>query len=57
MKKVMLDFIKTEMAFHAKSLELLTDAYTSVSSIDEQKDIEVTYSYTLSNLMNLHFGA
>lgn len=41
MKTCLQDFIKTELALHAKALELYTLAYNHVSEVDEEQDFEV----------------
>ncbi len=44
MKESLLSFFKIEIANHAKSLELLTDGYKFIHSIDENADLEVFLS-------------
>uniref|UniRef100_A0A1B6CT49 BAR domain-containing protein n=1 Tax=Clastoptera arizonana TaxID=38151 RepID=A0A1B6CT49_9HEMI len=39
-KLILLDFIKTELAFHSKTIELYTEAYKYISEINEQEDLE-----------------
>ncbi|XP_063922714.1 CBY1-interacting BAR domain-containing protein 1 isoform X2 [Zophobas morio] len=39
-KSILLDFVSTEMGYHAKALEVLTNAYKAVSSIDEEADLQ-----------------
>lgn len=40
LKSILLDFIKIEMAFHCKALELFTVAHKQVHEIDERADLE-----------------
>ncbi|XP_034017096.1 protein FAM92A isoform X2 [Thalassophryne amazonica] len=40
-KKIFGDFVKVEMCFHTKALELYTLAYQSIQSVDEEKDLEM----------------
>ncbi|KAL7643238.1 UNVERIFIED_CONTAM: hypothetical protein RMT77_006529 [Armadillidium vulgare] len=40
LKNILLDFIKTELAFHSKSVELFTKAYGEVSRIKSEEDLE-----------------
>ncbi|XP_066964931.1 CBY1-interacting BAR domain-containing protein 1-like isoform X7 [Macrobrachium rosenbergii] len=40
LKKTLKEFIQTELAFHAKALELYTKAYGQISDIDEDDDLE-----------------
>lgn len=40
-KSILLDFVATEMGYHAKALEVLTNAYKAVNSIDEEADLQV----------------
>ncbi|XP_071522621.1 CBY1-interacting BAR domain-containing protein 1-like isoform X2 [Panulirus ornatus] len=40
LKKVLREFIQTELAFHAKALELYTKAYNQISNIEEEEDLE-----------------
>lgn len=42
LKKALLDFVKIELALHAKAVELYTQAYNDVSDIDEALDLEVS---------------
>jgi len=35
------DFIKIEMMFHAKSLEMYTQCFNSLNSINEENDMQV----------------
>lgn len=42
LKTVLLDFVRIELSFHTKAVELLTKAYQDVAEIDEAKDLEVT---------------
>ncbi|CAH0556436.1 unnamed protein product [Brassicogethes aeneus] len=39
-KSIFLDFLSTEMGYHAKALEILTKAYNDINSIDEEADFE-----------------
>ncbi|XP_017782102.1 PREDICTED: protein FAM92A1 isoform X2 [Nicrophorus vespilloides] len=39
-KAILLDFVSTELGYHAKVLELLTEAYNEIYRIDEQSDLE-----------------
>lgn len=39
-KKVLLEFIKIEMVFHSKALELYTEAYNTVSEINVDSDMQ-----------------
>lgn len=41
MKAIFLDFVSTEMGYHAKAIELLTKAYQDVDAIDEEADMQV----------------
>ncbi|XP_053323676.1 CBY1-interacting BAR domain-containing protein 1 [Spea bombifrons] len=41
LKKIFCDFVKIEMLFHGKALEVLTTAYHHVDNIDEEEDLEV----------------
>ncbi|XP_072900878.1 CBY1-interacting BAR domain-containing protein 1 [Hemitrygon akajei] len=40
-KKIFGDFITIEMAFHAKALEVYSNAYQHVQNIDEEADMEI----------------
>lgn len=40
-KSCLQDFIKTELALHAKALELYTLAYNNMADVDEEQDLEV----------------
>lgn len=40
-KSILLDFISTEMGYHAKVIEILTKAYQDVDSINEETDLKV----------------
>ena len=50
---ILSDFVNVELLFHAKALEMLTQCYNSLESMDEEQDLEVrspplisaTYSY------------
>jgi hypothetical protein len=39
-KSILLDFVSVEMGYHARALEVLTNAYKGISSIDEEADLE-----------------
>lgn len=39
---ILKDFIKTELAFHAKALELYSVAYRQINSIDNESDLYVS---------------
>ncbi|RZC43141.1 protein FAM92A1, partial [Asbolus verrucosus] len=39
-KSILLDFISIEMGYHAKALEVLTNAYKGINAIDEEADLE-----------------
>lgn len=41
LKEILLDFVRIEMGFHARSLEVLTDAFSLVHGINEDSDLEV----------------
>lgn len=41
-KSILLDFVSVEMGYHARALEVLTNAYKGISSIDEEADLEVS---------------
>lgn len=41
MKSVFLDFISSEIGYHAKAIESLTKAYQEVNNIDEESDLQV----------------
>jgi hypothetical protein len=47
LKEGMKSFCRIQIAKHAKSLELLTEAYKYMHSIDEDGDLEVCYEYGL----------
>ncbi|XP_042225521.1 protein FAM92A-like isoform X2 [Homarus americanus] len=40
LKKILREFVQTELAFHAKALELYTKAYNQISNIEEEEDLE-----------------
>uniref|UniRef100_A0A3Q3XGD5 Family with sequence similarity 92 member A n=1 Tax=Mola mola TaxID=94237 RepID=A0A3Q3XGD5_MOLML len=40
-KKIFSDFVRVELSFHAKALEVYTMAYQSIQSVDEEEDLEV----------------
>lgn len=40
LKRILKDFIQTELAFHAKAVELYTKAYNQISNIEEEEDLE-----------------
>ncbi|XP_068189411.1 CBY1-interacting BAR domain-containing protein 1-like [Antennarius striatus] len=40
-KNIFGDFVKVEMSFHAKALELYTLAFQSIQSVDEEEDMEM----------------
>ncbi|XP_022914278.2 CBY1-interacting BAR domain-containing protein 1 isoform X1 [Onthophagus taurus] len=40
LKVILLDFVATEIGYHAKCLELLTKAYKAVDRIDEESDLQ-----------------
>ncbi|KAK8735683.1 hypothetical protein OTU49_005264 [Cherax quadricarinatus] len=40
LKRVLKEFVQTELAFHAKALELYTKAYTHIANIEEEEDLE-----------------
>lgn len=48
LQKIFGDFVTVEMSFHAKALEVYTLAYQSIQSVDEEEDLEVGWSYTLT---------
>lgn len=50
-----MDFIATEMGYHAKALEILTDAYNEIQNVDEEKDLHVSLSGYLSLLKYTRF--
>ena len=37
-----MEFVKIEMLFHAKALEVYTDAFRNLEMIDEEEHIEVS---------------
>ncbi|CAH2285563.1 Hypothetical predicted protein, partial [Pelobates cultripes] len=41
LKKIFCEFVKIEMLFHGKALEVLTAAYQHIEDIDEEEDLEV----------------
>ncbi|GAB6020775.1 hypothetical protein CHUAL_003434 [Chamberlinius hualienensis] len=41
-KQILLNYTKTELIFHAKALELYTQAFTQISQIDEDDDLQVS---------------
>lgn len=40
-KNALLEFIKIEIAFHAKALESFTKSYQEINEIDEENDLKV----------------
>nr|XP_027217987.1 protein FAM92A-like [Penaeus vannamei]XP_027217988.1 protein FAM92A-like [Penaeus vannamei] len=44
LKRILKEFIQTELAFHAKAVELYTKAYNQISNIEEEEDLEVRKS-------------
>ncbi|XP_042891592.1 protein FAM92A-like isoform X2 [Penaeus japonicus] len=40
LKRILKEFIQTELAFHAKAVELYTKAYNQISNIEEEEDLE-----------------
>lgn len=48
LQKIFGDFVTVEMSFHAKALEVYTLAYQSIQSVDEEEDLEVGSSRTLT---------
>ncbi|XP_054164740.1 CBY1-interacting BAR domain-containing protein 1-A-like [Oppia nitens] len=40
LKKIFLEFTKNELLFHAKSIEMLTEAYKHILSIDTDRDLQ-----------------
>ncbi|KAK7086479.1 hypothetical protein SK128_009824 [Halocaridina rubra] len=40
LKIILKEFIQTELAFHAKALELYTKAYNQISDVEEEEDLE-----------------
>ncbi|XP_035204475.1 protein FAM92A-like [Stegodyphus dumicola] len=42
LRRLFLEFIKIELIFHAKALELYTQAYNSVKNIDVEADLNHT---------------
>lgn len=47
MKVIFLDFISTEMGYHAKTLEILTKAYQQVDAIKEDADMQVIFCFSM----------
>lgn len=41
-KNIILDFITTEIGYHAKILEVMTNAYQEIDSIEEDTDLQVS---------------
>lgn len=41
LKTILANFVRIELSFHTKAVELLTKAYQDVAEIDEIKDLEV----------------
>ncbi|EFA03352.2 CBY1-interacting BAR domain-containing protein 1 isoform X1 [Tribolium castaneum] len=39
-KSILLDFVAIEMGYHARALEVLTNAYKAVNSMDEEADLQ-----------------
>lgn len=54
MKSIFLDFVSTEMGYHAKAIELLTKAYQDVDAIDEEADMQVMF-YIIGTFVYHHF--
>ncbi|KAG8329680.1 hypothetical protein J6590_081219 [Homalodisca vitripennis] len=52
-KAALLDFIKIELALHAKAVELYTQAYNSMSEVDEEQDLEELRNAMASDLSRL----
>uniref|UniRef100_A0A1B6ESM4 BAR domain-containing protein n=1 Tax=Cuerna arida TaxID=1464854 RepID=A0A1B6ESM4_9HEMI len=52
-KTALLDFIKIELALHAKAVELYTQAYNSMSEVDEEQDLEELRNAMASDLARL----
>lgn len=51
---ILLDFIKIELALHAKAIDLYTSAYNDIREIDEEQDLEVggfVFSFKLHILL------
>lgn len=48
MKAIFLDFISTEMGYHAKTIEILTRAYQDIDAVDEESDMQVALAFLLS---------
>lgn len=44
-KSIFLDFISTELGYHAKALELLTTAYQDIQTINEASDLQVHFIF------------
>ncbi|XP_036371611.1 protein FAM92A isoform X1 [Megalops cyprinoides] len=44
-KKIFGEFVTVEMTFHAKALEVYTNAYQQIQNVDEEKDLEVFRSW------------
>lgn len=41
MKEIFLDFVVTEIGFHAKALQILSKTYENINNIDENSDLQV----------------
>lgn len=50
-KYILLDFVATEMGYHAKALEILTEAYNEIQDVDEEKDLHVSELQIVFNLI------